>query len=349
MKSSNMFKQGQSCIGRRIMAIFGTLILAMALTTPARAGTNVVSDALQSGVSAYVEAAVAAQGGDMARVVEALGDVQALLIQAKADLTSVPTLDPVKFAKQIDSSLKKLLGVQAYMDKGSGTPVSRVKKLASAAKSLQKLANTAGVPMLVEVNAKTAGFHKVGDIVPMAFAVPEGCNDWNIQHTDSASGVIADFTVDRATGEIQVTMGSVGGSARVTVTGCGLPPEGKSWFLYNYGPKPITKIPSLPNGTYNMSFSGHESCTSGGGYNIPYTSLGSFPMAGDSKMFYKIIKTAMDAAVASVSEPGCSQSVSYSAFNGSSFSCTLSVSCTSCSVDGCVTCSTQLVFTFTKL
>jgi hypothetical protein len=353
-KSSRIFQRGLPLAGKRVLLGFASLVVAMAVTMSARAETNVVSDALQSGVSAYVQAAVAAKGGDLSGVTAALSDVQGFLNQAKAGLASAPELDPVTFGKKLDSALKKLLGVQAYFDKGAGNATSRVNKLASAAKSLQKLANTAGMPMLVEVNAKTAGFHKVGEIVPMAFAIPAGCNDWHINYTELESGVIADFTVDYATGEILVTMGSVGGSARVTVTGCGLPPEGKSWLLYNYGPKPISGLPegfptNLANGNYAMSYSGSVSCTSGGGYNFPPTALGTFALSGNLKAFYNSFKTAMDAAVAAVSQPGCTQSVTYSPFNGSSFHCTLKVSCTSCGANGCVTCTSTLVFTFTKI
>ena len=63
-------------------------------------------------------------------------------------------------------------------------------KLASAANSLQKLANLAGRPLLEEVTPNnSAGFLKAGAQVTMAFAIPPGCTDASV-HITAATGVI---------------------------------------------------------------------------------------------------------------------------------------------------------------
>lgn len=350
---------GRKLEGKRIFPIFGALVAAMMLATPAPAETNAVADALWASVDQLVEAAVAAGGGDSTTALSALDTAESLLSQAKAALSS-SGFDPVKFGKKIDGANKKLVGLQSYLGGSKWSEKSAVSKLGSAAKSLQSLANLAGSPLLVEVNAKTAGFHKAGTVVPMAFAIPEGCTDWEITCTETVlgSGVVADFLVDDATGEILVTLGSTRGSARVAVTGCGLPPGGKGWLLYNYGAKPVAGLPdgfpqNLPSGTYLMTYSwsvASITCCSGGnctttpGYSVPSTSLGTVPLT-NLKTFAKILVQAFNAAVAAATTPGCSQSVGYSPFADDAFTVTYTVTCTS---PGCTGGATTFSFTLQK-
>jgi hypothetical protein len=228
---------GSKLEGKRTFPIFGALVAALMLATPATAQTNAVADAMWGSVDQLVQAAVAAGGGDATSAVSDISTAEDLLSAAKAALSSSGlSLDPVKFGKKIDAANKKLVSLKSKL--GSLSDKSAVSKLASAAKSLQKLANLAGLPLLEEVNAKTAGFHKAGEVVPMAFAIPEGCTDWKITYTETVPGVVTSFPANPAPGGFSVTLGSTRGSARVTVTGCGLPAEGKSWLLYNYGAKP---------------------------------------------------------------------------------------------------------------
>lgn len=327
----------------------------MMLATPAPAEANAVSDVMWASVNQLIQAAVAAGGGDATSAVSALNTAESLLSQAKTALSSSGlSLDPVEFGKKIDAANKKLEGLESYFEGSKWSEKSAVSRLASAAKSLQKLANLAGSPLLEEVDARSAGFHKAGALVLMAFAIPEGCTDWRAYYTETVPGVVADFSVDKATGEILVTLGSTRGGADVLVTGCGLPTGGVSKELYNYGAKTVAGLPdgfptNLTNGDYGLTYSANVSCSDGSSYSIPATSLGSFPLSGNLKSFYNAFKSAMDAAVASVSEPGCTQGVVYSAFNGHYFTCTVTVSCTSCSEGTCATCTASVVFTFTKL
>ena len=72
--------------------------------------------------------------------------------------------------------------------------------------------------------------------------------------------------------------------------------------------------------------------------------LGTFPMT-NLKTFAKVLVQAFNAAVASVSEPGCSQSVSYSPFTDNAFTVTYTVTCTS---EGCTGGTTTFSFTLQK-
>ena len=348
---------GRKLEGKRMFLILGAVVAAMMLATPAPAEANAVSDPMWASVNQLIQAAVAAGGGDATSAVSALNTAESLLSQAKAALSSSGlSLDPVAFGKKIDAANKKLVDLESYLEGSKWSGKSAVSKLASAAKSLQKLANLAGSPLLEEVDARSAGFHKAGELVLMAFAIPEGCpeTNWSAYYTETVPGVVADFSVDKATGEILVTLGSTRGGADVVVTGCGLPAWGVSKELYNYGAKTVAGLPdgfptNLTNGDYGLTYSANVSCSDGSSYSIPATSLGSFPLSGNLKSFYNAFKSVMDAAVASVSVPGCTQGVVYSAFNGHYFTCTVTVSCTSCSEGTCATCTASVVFTFTKL
>ena len=169
---------GRKLEGKRMVLILGAVVAAMMLATPAPAEANAVSDAMWASVNQLIQAAVAAGGGDATSAVSALNTAESLLSQAKTALSSSGlSLDPVKFGKKIDAASKKLDGLESYLEGSKWSEKSAVSKLASAAKSLQKLANLAGSPLLEEVNARSAGFHKAGELVLMAFAIPEGCHE----------------------------------------------------------------------------------------------------------------------------------------------------------------------------
>ena len=339
-----------------VFPIFVAVVAAMMLATPAPAATNAVADAMWASVDKIVAAGVAASGGDSASAVSALDTAESLLNEAKAALSS-SGFDPVKFGKKIDAADKQLVGLESYLDNSKWTEKSAVSKLASAAKSLQKLANLAGRPLLEEVTPNnSAGFLKAGALVTMAFAIPPECTDANVS-IKAAPGVIADYSIS-SSGEIHITMGSTQGGADVSVTGCGCPVECCSRELYNYGGKPVAGLPAgfpqdLPTGTYLMTYSwsiASITCCSGGnctttpGYSVPSASLGTFPMT-NLKTFSKILVQAFNAAVASVSEPGCTQNVSYSPFADDAFTVTYTVTCSSA---GCTGGTTTIQFTLQK-
>jgi hypothetical protein len=111
----------------------------------------------------------------------------------------------------------------------------------------------------------------------------------------------------------------------------------------------------LPKGTYVMTYSANidaitccccspQTCTTTPGYSIPLTTLGTFPLT-NLKTFAKVLVQAFDAAVAAVSEPGCSQSVSYSPFTYDAFTVTYTVTCFS---EGCTGGTTTVNFTLQK-
>ena len=352
-----LIRPGMKVKGKRVFLIFGAVVAAMMLATPAPAATNAVADAMWASVDQIVLAGIAAGGGDSASAVSALDTAESLLNQAKAALSS-SGFDPVKFGKKIDAADKQLVGLESYLDNSKWSEKSAVSKLASAAKSLQKLANLAGRPLLEEVTPNnSAGFLKAGALVTMAFAIPPGCTDASVSIT-AAPGVIADYSISPS-GEIHITMGSTQGGADVSVTGCGCPVECCSRELYNYGGKTSgssDKFPNLPKGNYGLTYSysiGAITCcsdpqhciTTPGSTYGPTTYPMSFPLV-NLKLFEKTLETAFNAAMAGANQPGCTQNVSYSPFTNDAFTVTYTVTCTS---PGCTGGATTFIFTLHKL
>jgi hypothetical protein len=161
-------------------------------------------------------------------------------------------------------------------------------------------------------------------------------------------------------GTITIVMGSTQGSADVHVYGCGCVGECCSRELYNYGGKTTTEKSAgfpkgLSSGNYTMTYSwsiasitccsgNPQTCTTDPGSSYGPISLGTFPMT-NLKLFKKVLMEAFDAAVASVTEPGCSQKVSYSSVTDNSFTVTYTVTCTS---TGCTGGATTVSFTIEK-
>jgi hypothetical protein len=358
---------GRKLEWKRVFLIFGAVVAAMMLASPAPAATNAVSDAMWASVDQLVQAAVAAGGDDSASALTALNDAEDLLNQAKEALptSGFSTKLVSKLGKGIDATNKKLAGLDSQLE--SLSEKSAVSKLSSAAKSLQKYANLAGRPLLEEVTPNnSAGFLKAGALVTMAYAIPASCGtDWTVTCTPpaSASGVIASYTPDYTTGKIVITMGPAQGGADVSIKGCGCAVECCSRELYNYGGKTSTSTSGLPDGfptnltkgNYEMTYSysiGSIQCCSGDpqvcdttpGSSVGTTSLGTFPMT-NLKTFSKILVQAFNTAVAAATTSGCSQNVSYSPFAEDTFTVTYTVTCTQ---PGCTGGATTVTFTLQK-
>lgn len=218
--------------------MFGALTGAVLLATPTWAQTNAVSDALWASIEHHISAAIAASDSDATTALAEINTAVSLLNQAKADLAaSGLPLDPVKFGKTIDKTNLKLARLMSSLEIPGWSTTSTVKNLAKSAKSLQKLATLTGLPLLREVDARSAGFHKAGAVVELQFAIPEGCTDWDVYYTETVDGVLSSASYSATTGAITVQLGSPRGSADIVVTGCGLPAGGLSRQIYNYGGK----------------------------------------------------------------------------------------------------------------
>lgn len=98
----------------------------------------------------------------------------------------------------------------------------------------------------------------------------------------------------------------------------------------------------LTKGNYMMTYSANvsaltccccspQTCATTPAYSVPLATLGPFPMK-NLKTFEKVLVQAFNAAVATVSGSGCSQSVSYSPFTDDTFTVTYTVTCSS---EGC--------------
>ena len=278
MKGESM-QPGRKLEGKRVFSILGAVVAAMMLATPAPVSADDVSDAMWASVDQLVKAAVAAGGGDSANAISDLNTAEDLLNQAKAALSS----DQAKFGKKIDAANKKLAKLDSQLE--SLSEKSAVSKLSSAAKSLQKLANYAGAPLLEEVTPNnSAGFVKAGTQVTMAFAIPASCGtDWTVTCTPPASdsGVIASYTPDYTTGTILITMGPAQGGADVSIHGCSCGAvECCSRELYNYGGKP-SRSGSLIT-TFVGKFSGSTTGTFGAcNWQHTVSGSGTITVSGD--------------------------------------------------------------------
>ena len=362
MRTNVEFTQsGRKLGGKRIFLIFGAVVAAMMLATPAPAQTNAVSDALWAGADQIVQAATAAGGGDSTSAISALDTATNLLQQAQAALQSSGLSAKVvkTLGKGIVKANNKLLGLENYLDGSKWTEKAAVSKLASAAKSLQKLANYAGAPLLEEVTPNnSAGFLKAGSVVTMAFAIPPSCGtDWTVTCT-AAPGVIASYTPDYTTGTIIITMGSTQGGADVSIKGCDCAVECCSRELYNYGGSPTSseKFPKLPQGNYDISYSlsiadfvccsgDPQTCVTTYGSSYGPTSLGTFPLYGNMKIIEQVLEEAFSEAVAESGQPDCTQHVTYSPFSDDTFTVTYTVNCSS---PGCTGGATTFSFTLQK-
>src|SRR5262249_43310066 len=201
-----------------------------------------------------------------------------------------------------------------------------------------------GSPVLAEVNARTAGFHKPGQEVTFRVLGPDGglCNETptvTVENQYASSAVDLTTVVAHPDGTVTMTMGAGAGGARVTVTACG---RTSSRLVFNYGPRTSgggRGIPTnLPEGLYTLSVS------ASGYVSIPETPLGTFTNT-DAQAFANVLRDAVRQAAAAYSVPGCSSSTRYSRFNGESFTITFRVTCS----NGPLTVSETLVFRVRKV
>jgi hypothetical protein len=242
--------------------------------------------------------------------------------------------------------LKKILSYQKKVQKVLTDVNDDAKKGSAVVKSI-KAAIVAGdklpfpKPMLAELNAKTAGFHKPGEEVTFAVYTSTGepCTDTIDIEIESpfGSGNVVQGWRDNGDGTFTLTMGSDAGGARVTATACG---QTSSRLLYNYGPKAVSGVPpgfptNLEPGNYQMCYSGPISGCIG---PIPLTNL---------KAFAKIITGVIDSVMASlVVPPGCSAASWYTPAVNDSFSFSFTVTC--CVPDaGCST--VTMTFTISRV
>src|SRR5262245_43549828 len=178
-----------------------------------------------------------------------------------------------------------------------------------------------GSPVLAEVNARSAGFHKPGQQVTFRILGPDGgpCNETpivTVENQYASSAVDLTTVVARPDGTVTMTMGAGAGGARVTATACG---QTSSRLLFNYGPRTSgggRVIPTnLPAGVYALSFS------ASGYVSIPETSLGTIDNT-DAQAFANALRDVIRQAAGAYDVPGCSSSTRYSRFDGDSFTIT---------------------------
>lgn len=202
-----------------------------------------------------------------------------------------------------------------------------------------------GKPLIANRTSGTAGFYNPG--AEASFQIDSaGCDETPVVTVENGSpfgSPIETSTVvyDTETGVLKFKMGTDSGGGSVTVAACG---QTNRLLVYNYGKTPVAGVPldfpqSLPAGKYLMTYS------ASGAASIPTTSLGYYNLSSAGlKAFYNNISRAFNTAINAVSEPGCSQAVSYSPFSDNSFTISYTVTCTS----GGQSASETIEFTLTK-
>jgi hypothetical protein len=276
------------------------------------------------------------RGGDRVAASESMGEatdaVDAMVNRAGSD---------VKLLKKVISFQKKVVKAAATVADGTKTGSTALKSVTAAMVAGDK--SFVGKPVLVEVDAKTAGFHNPGDQVTFAIynVGGEPCTETpviNIVNVFDGEAILPGYVIN-SDGTFSVTMGREPGGARVTITACG---QTSTRLLYNYGPKAVKGVPAgfptdLEPGNYQLCFSidGIETCPP---ILLPLTNL---------KSFAQIVVTAINTVTSSlVLPPGCTVRSWYGAATDTSFSFSFSATC--CDPD--VGCATEtVVFTIRKV
>jgi hypothetical protein len=205
----------------------------------------------------------------------------------------------------------------------------KLNKLRAAAKATYRAIAKVRRPVVGELNARSAGFHKPGTVVRLQIYAADGspCTETPVvvvENAGSAAAIDLDsVVVDESTGIITLTMGEEAGGGRVTVTACG---RTSTALLYNYGPKPPKWLPdgfpyNLPQGSYVVTYSVTGDIT------LPETLVATVELE-TAKAFAEEIIAMTRRTVKTVSSiDGCSSSARYSSFDGTSFRAIWTVNC----------------------
>jgi hypothetical protein len=332
---------------RRAVAI-AALAVTVLCARPARAQAPAVQstvegflDQVGGAVMQVMRSDASAATADVAAARVLLGDLRTLAV----DPTVRQALGPAarrlaRLVRRMDGAVRR---AQTMIDNPRIRERRKVQALRKVYARGMKALALLGSPVLAEVNARSAGFHKPGQDVTFRILGPDGgaCNETptvTVENQYASSAVDLTTVVARADGTVTMTMGAGPGGARVTVTACG---QTSSRLLFNYGPGTSSGrgIPTnLPEGLYALSFS------ASGYVSIPETSLGTLDNT-DAQAFANTLRDVVRQAAAAYDVPGCSTSTRYSRFNGESFTIRFRVTCSNVAV----TVSETLVFRVRKL
>jgi hypothetical protein len=314
-----------------IVTLAAMLLAFAAAPTAARADTGDLIDQLMGVQNAMLDAASQQLQGDVTSSVMTLDGALATLESLQADTADPALADELgkevkALRRQINATTKRVVQARKILQTGKKSN-AKLNKLRAAGKAARKTAWKLGRPVVAEINARSAGFHKPGSHVLLQVH-DAGCMEtMDVPRFENGpfSSAISGLTYDATTGVIDVTMGDEEGGGRIIVS-CG--GREVSVLLYNYGSKQggVQGLPegfptNLPTGTYALSYS------AGGAISIPETSLGTVELA-DAKAFADQIVASFREVAGIVSGiPECTISTRYSSFDGSAFRATLTVRC----------------------
>jgi hypothetical protein len=338
-------------VGRLAAALLALGLVAHLHARPAGAQTiEGILSQLMDVQNAVITAAVQSQAGDKDAALATIDGALAMLQALEVQLDDPAAADAVgsalkRLRRGVDATEKKIARARAVVDRKVVIPLSKFKV---AAKSVLRAARVVGRPVVAEIDARSAGFHRPGDEVRFQIYNADGtpCTETPVVEVANAGSSpaidLGSVLVDETTGVITLFMGEGQGAGRVTVTACG---QSATVLLYNYGPRVPAGLPrgfptNLTPGTYRMTYS-----ASGPGVSIPETLIGTFELTDLRTFATEIVQAFRAAAQAVSSVPGCGQSVNYSPFNGTSFSVNYTVTCTVATVSVTV----RLVFRVEKI
>lgn len=328
-------------------------IAALALTVLAARPTRAQAPALQSTIEGFLDQVggvvmqvmrsdASTASADMAAARVLFDQLHTLAVDPAARQALGPVAQRlVRLVRKMDGPVRR---AQAAVDNPRVRERRKIRALKAAYARGMKALTALGSPVLAEVNARSAGFHKPGREVTFRILGPDGgpCDETptvTVENQYASSAVDLNTVVPHPNGIVTMTTGAGAGGARVTVTACG---QTSSRLLFNYGPRTSGRgrgvLENLPEGLYELTVS------ASGYVDIPETSLGTFANT-DAQAFASTLLDVIRQAGAAYDVPGCSSSTRYSRFDGEAFRITFRVSCS----NGAVTVSEKLVFRVRKL
>jgi hypothetical protein len=307
-----------------LVALVSTLAAA-----PARAQTAPVLElGLQAALAQIASAVVALSQGDAITASAELGEASALLDELAA-LAGNPTAkaEMGRLANKVRAKIRtvgrRVHKARMAVDSPKRFP-QQLKSIKTAYAKGLKAASTISALVFADVDETAVGFHQPGDLVTFQTHAADGtpCAETPtvVVQPQAFPNVVDLSTVATwPDGTITMTMGGNQGCAFVTVTACG---RSSTLLLYNYGPALARGFPAnLPLGAYALSV------RVTGAVHMPETLMGTIEFYNLQDFANELLAFLNQMGGQLDEVPGCAGRLSYSRFDGQSFTVKLAMSC----------------------